>query len=167
MAGCTAPLGLGRRRQSGSARCWPAVWCRQAAPTPGPGGWAFVIVLDGRVVMEKSGSMKETTNNQMELSAAIQGLLYFNEHIQLKEVHLFTDSKYVIDGINSWIHGWKKNNWKTSTKKPVKNEELWRSLDELNSKLTVNWNWIKGHSGDIFNDKVDLLANNATVGDCV
>src|SRR5210317_614081 len=131
---------------------------------PGPGGWAFVIVSDGRVVMEKSGSMKETTNKQMELSAAIQGLFYFNEHVQLKEVHLFTDSKYVIDGINSWIHGWKKNNWMTSAKKPVKNVELWKKLDEYAASLTISWHWVKGHSGDVFNDQVDQMANDATNG---
>ena len=87
---------------------------------PGPGGWAFIVVAKDEVVKEKSGSMEKTTNNQMELSAAIEGLFYFNEQIESKEVELFTDSKYVIDGINSWIHGWKKNNWRTSTKKPVK-----------------------------------------------
>lgn len=134
---------------------------------PGPGGWAFVIVTDDQIVKEKSGCMEQTTNNQMELSAAIEGLIYFNEYIQSKEVEIFTDSKYVIDGINSWIHGWKKNNWRTASKKPVKNDNLWKALDELNIKLKVNWNWVKGHSGDIYNDKVDLLANNATVGNCV
>ena len=133
---------------------------------PGPGGWG-VLIEHENVNKELYGGMQVTTNNQMELSAAIEGLFYFNEHIESKEVELFTDSKYVIDGINSWIHGWKKNNWRTSTKKPVKNDELWKTLDELNSKLTVNWNWVKGHSGDIFNDRVDLLANNATVGDCI
>ena len=134
---------------------------------PGPGGWAFVIVTDDQIVKEKSGCMEQTTNNQMELSAAIEGLIYFNEYIQSKEVEIFTDSKYVIDGINSWIHGWKVNNWRTASKKPVKNDNLWKALDELNVKLNVNWNWVKGHSGDIYNDKVDLLANNATVGNCV
>ena len=134
---------------------------------PGPGGWAFVIVTDDQIVKEKSGCMEQTTNNQMELSAAIEGLIYFNEYIQSKEVEIFTDSKYVIDGINSWIHGWKVNNWRTASKKPVKNDNLWKALDELNVKLKVNWNWVKGHSGDIYNDKVDLLANDATVGNCV
>ena len=122
---------------------------------PGPGGWGALIKFDS---MEKEifGGKNDTTNNQMELLAAIEGLATLKEPCS---VELFTDSKYVMDGITQWIKNWKKNNWKTAAKKDVKNKELWQKLDHLISKHQVQWNWVKGHSGDAGNETADLLAN--------
>ena len=122
---------------------------------PGPGGWGALIKFDS---MEKEifGGKNDTTNNQMELLAAIEGLAALTEPCS---VELFTDSKYVMDGITQWIKNWKKNNWKTAAKKEVKNKELWQKLDYLISKHQVQWHWVKGHSGDAGNEAADLLAN--------
>ena len=122
---------------------------------PGPGGWGALIKFDS---MEKEifGGKNDTTNNQMELLAAIEGLATLKEPCS---VELFTDSKYVMDGITQWIKNWKKNNWKTAAKKDVKNKELWQKLDHLISKHQVQWHWGKGHSGDAGNETADLLAN--------
>ena len=122
---------------------------------PGPGGWGALIKFDS---MEKEifGGKNDTTNNQMELLAAIEGLATLKEPCSVK---LFTDSKYVMDGITQWIKNWKKNNWKTAAKKDVKNKELWQKLDYLISKHQVQWHWVKGHSGDAGNEAADLLAN--------
>ena len=122
---------------------------------PGPGGWGALIKFDS---MEKEifGGKNDTTNNQMELLAAIEGLATLKEPCS---VELFTDSKYVMDGITQWIKNWKKNNWKTAAKKDVKNKELWQKLDHLISKHQVQWHWVKGHSGDAGNETADLLAN--------
>ena len=122
---------------------------------PGPGGWGALIKFD-IVQKEIFGGQNNTTNNQMELSAAIEGLSTLKEPCN---VELFTDSRYVMDGITQWIQNWKKNNWKTSSKKEVKNKELWQKLDQLMSYHQVNWNWVKGHSGDPGNETADLLAN--------
>ena len=125
---------------------------------PGPGGWGALIKFDS---MEKEifGGKNDTTNNQMELTAAIKAL----EALKSNEisVDLYTDSKYVIQGINEWIEGWKSKNWKTANKKPVKNVELWKQLDALNQKYNIKWLWVKGHSDDPGNDMADLLANQA------
>jgi ribonuclease HI len=122
---------------------------------PGPGGWGALIKFD---IAQKEifGGQNNTTNNQMELSAAIEGLSTLKEPCN---VELFTDSRYVMDGITQWIQNWKKNNWKTSSKKEVKNKELWQKLDQLMSYHKVKWNWVKGHSGDPGNEVADLLAN--------
>jgi len=122
---------------------------------PGPGGWGALIKFEGG---EKQifGGKKDTTNNQMELSAAIEGLDILQDQCS---VELFTDSKYVMDGITQWIKNWKQNNWRTSAKKDVKNKELWIKLDHLISNHQVNWHWVKGHSGDVGNETADLLAN--------
>ena len=122
---------------------------------PGPGGWGALIKFDS---MEKEifGGKNDTTNNQMELLAAIESLATLKEPCS---VELFTDSKYVMDGITQWIKNWKKNNWKTAAKKEVKNKELWQKLDYLISKHQVQWHWVKGHSGDAGNEAADLLAN--------
>ena len=122
---------------------------------PGPGGWGALIKFE-TVRREIFGGQDNTTNNQMELSAAIEGLLTLKEPCN---VELFTDSKYVMDGITQWIKNWKKNNWKTSAKKEVKNKELWQQLDRLMSYHQVQWQWVKGHSGDSGNETADLLAN--------
>jgi len=122
---------------------------------PGPGGWGALIQFD-TVQKEIFGGKNSTTNNQMELSAAIEGLSTLNEPCN---VELFTDSKYVMDGITLWIQNWKKNNWKTAAKKEVKNKNLWQKLDQLMTYHHVQWHWVKGHSGDLGNEKADRLAN--------
>jgi ribonuclease HI len=122
---------------------------------PGKGGWAAIILSDGTKTKIK-GSEKNTTNNQMELRAAIEALKALNEPCI---VNLTTDSKYVMQGITSWINNWKKNNWKNSAKKDVKNKDLWIELDKYVSKHNVKWNWVKGHSGHEKNEIADLLAN--------
>ncbi len=122
---------------------------------PGPGGWGALIQFD-TVQKEIFGGKNITTNNQMELSAAIEGLSTLNEPCN---VELFTDSKYVMDGITLWIQNWKKNNWKTAAKKEVKNKDLWQKLDQLMTYHHVQWHWVKGHSGDLGNEKADRLAN--------
>ena len=122
---------------------------------PGPGGWGAYITYEG-ASKEIFGGKPDTTNNQMELSAAIEGLIALKEPCA---IDLFTDSKYVMDGITQWIHNWKKNNWRTAAKKDVKNKELWQQLDELINFHQVQWHWVKGHSGDEGNEMADLLAN--------
>ena len=122
---------------------------------PGRGGWG-VFIINGQESKKIFGGKIETTNNEMELTAAIKGLESFNSP---KELDLYTDSKYVMDGINDWIHNWKRNGWKTANKKPVKRSYLWMELDKLNSFHNVKWYWVKGHSGDIGNDMADELAN--------
>jgi ribonuclease HI len=122
---------------------------------PGPGGWGALIKFE-TAKKEIFGGQLDTTNNQMELSAAIEGLAVLKEPCS---VELFTDSKYVMDGITLWIQNWKKNNWRTAAKKDVKNKELWQKLDQLISQHRVQWHWVKGHSGDVGNETADLLAN--------
>ena len=123
---------------------------------PGIGGWGVVILLKkNKKPVYLSGGQLNTTNNQMELMATIRALAYFDNSTN---VLLFTDSKYVKDGIESWIVNWKMNGWKTSTKKPVKNKDLWIELDKQIQRHTVNWQWIKGHAGHIRNEQADYLA---------
>ena len=121
---------------------------------PGKGGWG-VVILDNNKEILLNGGDQLTTNNKMELTAAIKALDYFKIK---KDLIIYTDSKYVKDGIESWIINWKKNGWKTSTKKIVKNKELWIQLDNLINKHNVNWKWVKGHAGFEFNEKADELA---------
>ncbi|CAB5498203.1 ribonuclease HI [Bathymodiolus thermophilus thioautotrophic gill symbiont] len=125
---------------------------------PGIGGWG-VWLRYGKREKKLNGSEKDTTNNRMELMAAIKAL----EAIKSAniDIDLYTDSKYVMNGITQWIVGWKQKNWKTAAKKPVKNADLWQQLDKLNQKHQVNWRWVKGHSGDKGNDMADFLANQA------
>ena len=122
---------------------------------PGRGGWG-VFIINSQESKKIFGGKTETTNNEMELTAAIKGLEFFNSPTDLD---LYTDSKYVMDGINDWIHNWKRNGWKTANKKPVKRSNLWIELDKLNSFHDVKWYWVKGHSGDVGNDMADELAN--------
>jgi len=132
---------------------------------PGPGGWAAVIFLDEKKE-ELFGGEKLTTNNRMELTAAIKGLEYCNaqeeKQLSLNEIQIYTDSTYLKDGITLWISKWEKNNWKTSDKKNVKNIDLWKKLKDLTQSKQIEWFWIKGHSGDPMNDLVDQLAKEAT-----
>ena len=122
---------------------------------PGIGGWGVVILINANYPIFLNGGEIQTTNNQMELTATIKALKHFKEH-QL--ITLITDSKYVKDGIESWIDNWKKNGWKTASKKPVKNKELWLELDSQIAKHKITWEWIKGHAGDIYNERADFLA---------
>ena len=122
---------------------------------PGIGGWGVVILVPGDDPVHLNGGSNNTTNNQMELTATIEGLQYFKES---KQILIITDSKYVINGIESWIKNWKKNGWKTASKKPVKNKDLWEKLDKEITKHTIEWHWVKGHAGNDNNEKADYLA---------
>ncbi len=121
---------------------------------PGPGGWGAILRFNG-ATRELSGGEAETTNNRMELMAAIQALSALKEPV---EADLYTDSNYVKDGIGGWIEGWKRNGWKTAARKPVKNAELWQALDEARRRHKVNWHWVKGHDGHPENERADELA---------
>lgn len=124
---------------------------------PGPGGWGALLRF-GQYEKELYGAEVETTNNRMELTAAIQAMKALK---QQSEVILTTDSKYVIDGITQWVVGWQKNNWKTADKKPVKNVDLWEQLVTVIAQHQVSWEWVKGHSGHVENERADALANKA------
>lgn len=124
---------------------------------PGPGGWGAILRWNGQE-RELSGGVALTTNNQMELTAAIKALEALKEKCT---VNLYSDSSYVRDGIKSWIHGWKKNGWKTADKKPVKNAELWQALDSARNRHDVSFHWIKGHAGHPENERCDELARQA------
>ena len=126
---------------------------------PGPGGWGVVLqAIDaGDIVKERelSGGAGETTNNQMELMAAINALETLD---RASSITVVTDSSYVKDGVSTWIHGWKQNGWKTAAKKPVKNVELWQRLDAAQARHNVTWEWVKGHAGHPENERADALA---------
>ncbi len=129
---------------------------------PGPGGWGFVI-LDNNDIKKYSGSESSTTNNRMELTAAIKAIECVGRDEQML---LHTDSTYVKKGITEWITNWKKNNWKTSSKKPVLNRDLWLKLDKYNNEYNINWTWVRAHQGDdsddsIYNNMADELATSA------
>ena len=121
---------------------------------PGPGGWGVVLRWNG-TEKELHGGDPQTTNNRMELMAAIQALEALNRP---SRVRLHTDSTYLLDGITKWIAGWQRNGWRTSAKKPVKNEDLWRRLIEAMNSHEVSWLWVKGHAGDEGNERADALA---------
>jgi ribonuclease HI len=121
---------------------------------PGPGGWGVILEWDGHV-KELCGGEELTTNNRMELMAAIMALESLKRSCEV-EVH--TDSQYLRDGVTGWIHGWKRNGWKTAAKKPVKNVELWQRLDEAANRHNVSWHWVKGHAGHDLNERADELA---------
>lgn len=127
---------------------------------PGPGGWAY-IVTDSGPVTEKWGAEKLTTNNRMELLAVISALEYLSVSGLNGETEIFTDSQYVQKGITEWIKKWKIKNWKTSDNKPVKNLDLWRRLDNLVQNNPVSWYWVKGHAGNIYNERCDSLVQKA------
>jgi ribonuclease HI len=128
---------------------------------PGPGGWGVVIHFSDGTIKEIGGGIRETTNNQMELQGAIAALEFLATQKQSAPVDLYTDSKYVLDGITKWIKGWKKNGWKTKDNKPVKNQEFWQQLDPLNSS-NIRWHWVEGHSGDPDNERCDAIARSYT-----
>jgi len=122
---------------------------------PGIGGWGVVILIPGDNPVYLNGGSNNTTNNQMELTATIESLKYFKES---KQILIFTDSKYVMNGIETWIKNWKINGWKTASKKPVKNKDLWEKLDKEIIRHTIEWKWVKGHAGNENNEKADFLA---------
>ena len=124
---------------------------------PGNGGWAFVVINE-KDISYRAGFERNTTNNQMELMAAIKAIEFLDKY---KDINLNTDSNYVKQGITNWILNWKGNNWKTSTKKAVKNKELWERLDKLNLDKNISWSWVKAHNVDEFNNQVDQLARKA------
>tara|TARA_B100000513_G_C11795148_1_gene149857 strand:+ start:23 stop:454 length:432 start_codon:yes stop_codon:yes gene_type:complete len=123
---------------------------------PGPGGWGVYIKFNNE---EKDlyGGNPETTNNQMEMQAALEALKYLKDEDEA--IKLYTDSNYLRQGITDWIHKWKLNNWRTAAKKPVANRDLWIEISDLNEKMNVEWNWVKGHAGDPGNERADQLAN--------
>lgn len=125
---------------------------------PGPGGWGCVVIDSGKS-HEYSGGEKQTTNNRMELTAAISALQAVSDNSSWasRKVTVFSDSQYVKNGITSWINNWKKNGWKTAAKKPVLNQDLWMKLDSLYSRLNVEWKWVKGHAGVEYNEVCDSL----------
>ena len=125
---------------------------------PGPGGWAAIILANNEIKEMFFGNEKNTTNNQMELLAPIKAIEKFKKK---SEISIFTDSTYVRDGITVWIKQWEKNGWKTASKKPVKNKELWKKLKNLSSKHSIKWIWVKGHAQDKYNNLVDELAQGA------
>ncbi len=124
---------------------------------PGNGGWAAIINMNGEI-KKISGNEKNTTNNRMELMAPINALKNINSK---DPIEIFTDSKYVKNGITEWINTWVFNNWKTSKKENVKNKDLWLELHKLNQSLNVKWNWVKAHAGDPLNEEVDMMAKKA------
>ena len=125
---------------------------------PGPGGWGFIIKYENGVIKEYSGSERQTTNNRMEIAAAIKATSYFKKKTK---INIYTDSKYLKEGITVWIKKWKVNNWKTSNKKDVKNSDLWKTLEETIKKHDIKWIWVKGHNENILNEKADVLAKKA------
>ena len=122
---------------------------------PGPGGWGALLRM-GAHEKEMSGGEADTTNNRMEMTAAIRGL---NALIEPCKVDLYSDSKYVLDGMSKWIHGWQRNGWINASKKPVRNADLWHDLIEAARPHKVNWHWVRGHNGHPENERVDALAS--------
>ena len=130
---------------------------------PGNGGWAAIININGEI-KKISGNEKNTTNNRMELMAPINALKNINSK---DTIEIFTDSKYVKNGITEWINTWVLNNWKTSKKEDVKNKDLWMDLYKLDQSLNIKWNWVKAHAGEPLNEEVDMLAKEAANLNCV
>ena len=130
---------------------------------PGPGGWGTVVYFTDGSVQELGGADPQTTNNRMEMQAAIAALQFFGESGQTESITLFTDSEYVMKGATQWIQGWKKKGWKTSTGKAVLNQDLWEVIDRLNSKQ-VKWQYVRGHSGNVGNERCDAIARAFATG---
>ena len=133
---------------------------------PGPGGWAYVMVQPtfqgDQLIAKNQGSDNETTNNRMELTAVIKALRALKTmDVGLHQAVLYTDSQYVQKGITEWILTWKRNSWRTSDKKPVKNQDLWKELDLLANEMPVKWEWVKGHAGNEYNEMCDAMTQEA------
>lgn len=129
---------------------------------PGPGGWGIIVRLPQGAEKELSGSEAHTTNNRMELMAAIKGLEAVEES-QIPKIALYTDSMYLRDGMTQWMPKWKQNDWFDAVNRGIKNLDLWQHLDQLSRKYEIQWHWIRGHSGHLENERADLLARNAIV----
>jgi ribonuclease HI len=125
---------------------------------PGPGAWAYIILQQEQTIEENAAFEYETTNNRMEMSAVIYALKKAKK-LEAQEIHLYSDSQYVINGIEKWVSGWKSRGWKKADNKVPENVELWRELDELNNSLNVKYHWVKGHAGNKYNERADELAN--------
>jgi ribonuclease HI len=133
---------------------------------PGPGGWAYVMVQDTfqdkKILAERWGAEKNTTNNRMELMAVIESLRALKTINNIpRQIAIYTDSQYVQKGITDWINKWKQNSWRTSGKKPVKNQDLWVELDTLAAEFPLTWNWVRGHSGVDYNERCDAMTQEA------
>ena len=133
---------------------------------PGQGGWAYVMLLETfqgeKIIAQNKGGEKDTTNNRMELTAVISALRALKTMNDVPhKATLYTDSQYVQKGITEWIQTWKRNSWKTSDKKPVKNKDLWTELDSLAAEFSVNWEWVKGHAGNRYNELCDRMTQEA------
>jgi ribonuclease HI len=132
---------------------------------PGPGGWAYVMVLEtfqgGEIAAKNMGAEKETTNNRMELTAVIKSLQALKTMDVPRKVTVYTDSQYVQKGITEWIRNWKRNSWRTSDKTPVKNQDLWMELDSLAVEFSIKWEWVKGHAGNKYNELCDQMTQDA------
>jgi ribonuclease HI len=133
---------------------------------PGPGGWAYVMVQKtfqgDKIAAENCGGEKDTTNNRMELLAVISSLKAFKAMKNApRQARIYTDSQYVQKGITEWIHTWKRNAWRTSDRKPVKNQDLWQELDALSAELPLSWEWVRGHAGNEFNERCDRMTQEA------
>lgn len=133
---------------------------------PGPGGWAYVMVLGTfqgeKIVAEQKGGEANTTNNRMELTAVIESLRALKSMDNVpRKATVYTDSQYVQKGITEWIINWKRNSWRTSDKKPVKNQDLWMALDALAAEISLNWQWVRGHAGVEYNERCDRMTQEA------
>ncbi|GHV82155.1 ribonuclease H [Spirochaetia bacterium] len=138
---------------------------------PGPGGWGYVILREqgtakkpapAEILAEKWGGARDTTNNRMELTAALSALEMLRKlNYAPQTVWLYTDSQYLQKGMTEWLENWKLKGWRTSDKQPVKNQDLWQRLDELASRFTIQWKWVKGHAGNIYNERCDALTQKA------
>jgi ribonuclease HI len=133
---------------------------------PGPGGWAYLIIREQRgsseIIVEKRGGELKTTNNRMELQAALSALEMLRKlNISPHEVTVYTDSQYVQKGMTEWLPRWKMNDWRTSDRTPVKNQDLWERLDDLASFYNIRWKWVRGHAGDEYNERCDALTQEA------
>jgi len=142
-----------------------------AKGNPGKAGWGAVFLM-GEKLFEMGGSAEHATNNQMELTAAIEALKYIKSHMSkmpfdIKNIEIVSDSKYVILGITEWIKNWRKNNWRNATKKPVMNQELWEELNELTEELKPKWSYVKGHDGHEHNERADVIATSFASGEPV
>ena len=133
---------------------------------PGPGGWAYVMVLEtfqgAKIIAQDKGMERETTNNRMEISAVIAALRALKTMDNVpRHISVYTDSQYVQKGITEWIRNWKRNSWRTSGKTPVKNQDLWKELDSLSEEFPIKWEWIKGHAGNEYNERCDRMTQAA------
>ena len=128
---------------------------------PGPGGWAYIIVNSDSIIKESWGADKYTTNNRMELLAVISALEALSEPDLSSKIEIYTDSQYVQKGMSQWIKDWKARGWKTAGKDPVKNQDLWQRLDNLAADYSISWHWVKGHAGNVYNERCDSLTQKA------